>query len=159
MADVAVLRGEPRVFGLVASDPTVSRTITALAGDAPRALAAIRAARAAARVRAWNLAGQQARDHDISAATPLVVDLDATLVTAHSDKENARPTFQRGYGFHPLTAFVDHGPDGTGEPLAIKLRPGNADSNTAADHIDVTPQALRQVSGHRSGTGPGRKVL
>jgi len=89
----------------------------------------------------------------------LVIDLDATLVTAHSDKENARPTFKRGYGFHPLTAFVDHGPDGTGEPLAVQLRPGNAGSNTALDHIEVTRQALRQLPGHRSGTRPGRKVL
>ena len=52
LADIAVLRGEPRVFGPVASDPTVSRTITALAADTPRALAAIRAARASARRRA-----------------------------------------------------------------------------------------------------------
>ena len=88
-----------------------------------------------------------------------MIDLDATLVTAHSDKENARPTFKRGYGFHPLTAFVDHGADGTGEPLAIQLRPGNAGSNTAADHIEVTRQALRQLPGHRTGTRPGRKVL
>ena len=159
LADIAVLRGEPRVFGPVASDPTVSRTITALAADAPRALAAIRAARAAARARAWDLAEEHAPDRNISAAAPLVIDLDATLVTAHSDKENARPTFKRGYGFHPLTAFVDHGADGTGEPLAIQLRPGNAGSNTAADHIDVTRQALRQLPGHRTGTRPGRKVL
>ena len=159
LADIAVLRGEPRVFGPVASDPTVSRTITALAADAPRALAAIRAARAAARTTAWDLAGKHAPDHDRSAVTPLVIDLDATLVTAHSEKENARPTYKHGYGFHPLAAFVDHGADGTGEPLAIQLRPGSAGSNTAADHIEVTRQALRQLPGHRVGTRPGRKVL
>lgn len=50
-----------------------------------------------------------------------MIDLDATLVTAHSDKESAAPTFKRGYGFHPLCAFVDHGATGTGEPLAILL--------------------------------------
>ena len=124
-----------------------------MAADAPRALAAIRSARAAARVTAWALAEEHAPDHDISAASPLVIDLDATLVTAHSDKENARPTFKRGYGFHPLTAggasrlrgIVDHGADGTGEPLAIQLRPGNAGSTTAVDHIDITRQALRQL--------------
>ena len=137
----------------------MSRTITALAADAPRALTAIRSARAAARATAWALAEEHAPDHDISAASPLVIDLDATLVTSHSDKENARPTFKRGYGFHPLTAFVDHGADGTGEPLAIQLRPGNAGSNTAVDHIEVTRQALRQLPGHRTGTRPGRKVL
>ena len=83
----------------------------------------------------------------------------ATLVTSHSEKENAAPTFKRGFGFHPLCAFVDHGPAGTGEPLAIWLRPGNAGSNTAADHITVTKQALGQLPGHRVGTRPGRKVL
>jgi hypothetical protein len=89
----------------------------------------------------------------------LVIDLDATLVTAHSDKENARPTYKHGYNFHPLTAFVDHGAVGTGEPLAIQLRAGNAGSNTAVDHIEVIRQALRQLPGYRTGTRPGRKVL
>ena len=89
----------------------------------------------------------------------MIIDLDATLVTAHSEKEHAAPTFKRGYGFHPLCAFVDHGPTGTGEPLHLLLRPGNAGSNTAADHIAVTRKALAQVPGYRPGTRPGRKVL
>ncbi|MDP9435555.1 MAG: IS1380 family transposase, partial [Actinomycetota bacterium] len=116
-------------------------------------------ARAAARARAWQLAGQSAPDSGVDAKTPLVVDVDATLVTAHSEKESARPTFKRGFGFHPLCAFVDHGPEGTGEPLAIALRPGNAGSNTAADHVAVLRDALRQLPGCRSGQRPGRKVL
>ena len=118
LADIALLRSAPGVFGPVASDPTVSRTIDALAADAPAALAAIDAARAAARARAWPLAGQQAPDHDVDGRRPLVIDVDATLVTAHSEKEQAAPTFKRGFGFHPLWAFADHGPAGTGEPLA-----------------------------------------
>ena len=89
----------------------------------------------------------------------MVIDLDATLVTAHSEKEHAAPTFKRWYGFHPLTAFLDHGPDGTGEQLAIMLRPGNAGSNTATDHIAVIRQALAQLPGQRPGQRPGRKVL
>jgi len=159
LADIAVLRAEPAVFGRVASDPTISRTITALAGDATGALAAIDTARAAARGRVWELAGVRAPDHGADAAHPLVVDLDATLVTAHSEKENARPTFKRGFGFHPLWAFADHGPTGTGEPLAVLLRPGNAGSNTATDHIKVTREALAQLPSHRPGCRPGRKVL
>src|SRR5664280_3058678 len=79
-------------------------------------------ARAAAREQAWRLVGEHAPDYGSDAKQPLVIDLDATLVTAHSDKEHAAPTFKRGYGFHPLTAFVDHGPAGTGEHLAILLR-------------------------------------
>jgi hypothetical protein len=75
------------------------------------------------------------------------------------DKENAAPTFKRGYGFHPLCAFLDHGPGGTGEALAILLRPGNAGSNTATDHITVVRQALAQLPAHRPGHRPGRKVL
>lgn len=159
LADVALLRAEPGVYGRVASDPTVSRAVDALAVDAGKALAAIGTARAAARARAWELAGDRAPDHAINAARPLIIDADATLVTAHSDKEGAAPTFKRGYGHHPLWTFVDHGPDGTGEPLSVLLRPGNAGSNTAADHITVIREALRQLPGQRPGTRPGRKIL
>jgi hypothetical protein len=60
LADVALLRAQPELFGPVASDPVVSRLVTRLAADAPRALKAIRAARAAARERAWELAGDNA---------------------------------------------------------------------------------------------------
>jgi len=154
-----VLRAERGVYGPVASDPTVSRTIDALARNAPAALKAINTARAVARQRAWSLAGAGAPDADTDAKHPLIVDLDATLVTSHSDKEHARPTFKRGFGFHPLCSFVDHGAQGTGEPLAIMLRPGNAGSNTATDHIDVIKASLAQLPGHRPGTRPGRKVL
>jgi hypothetical protein len=66
---------------------------------------------------------------------------------------------KRGFGFHPLWAFVDHGADGTGEPLSFLLRKGNAGSNTAADHIAVVKAALAQLPGHKPGTRPGRKVL
>ncbi len=159
LADVALLRAEPGVFGAVASDPTVSRIIDALAADAPRALKAIDIARAAARARVWALAGEHAPDHGIDADRPLVIDTDATLITAHSDKERAAPTFKRGFGFHPLWAFVDHGADGSGEPLTCLLRKGNAGSNTAADHITVVKAALAQLPRHKSGTRPGRKVL
>jgi len=159
LADVAVLRAEPGVYGSVASDPTVSRTITALAADAPAALAAMDTARAAARAQVWKRAGVNAPDLDTSAAVPLVIDLDATLVTSHSEKEAAAPTFKRGFGFHPLCAFVDHGPTGTGEMVAVQLRPGNAGSNTALDHITVTRAALAQLPAHRAGRRPGRSVL
>ncbi len=120
---------------------------------------AIDTARAAARAQAWRLAGEHAPDHGSEAKRPLVIDLDATLVTSHSEKEHAAPTFKRGFGFHPLCAFVDHGPAGTGEPLAILLRPGNAGSNTASDHITVIRQALAQLPGRRPGQRLGRKVL
>jgi hypothetical protein len=159
LADVAVLRDEPGAYGLVASDPTVSRTIAALAADAPAVLAAIDTARAAARARVWAAAGPDAPDHDTSAVAPLVIDLDATLVTAHSEKEAAAPTFKRGFGFHPLCAFVDHSAAGTGEMIAVSLRPGNAGSNTATDHIAVTRAALAQLPAHRAGRRPGRRVL
>ena len=94
LADVALLRAEPGVFGPVASGPTVSRTIDALARTAPAALKAINSARAAARARAWAwaLAGTRTSDAATSAQSPLIVNLDATLVTSHSDKELARPT-------------------------------------------------------------------
>jgi hypothetical protein len=159
LADLAQLRSAPEVFGLVASDPTVSRLIDTLAADAPAALAAITSARAVARARAWALAGEHAPDHHTDASRPLVIDVDATLVTSHSEKECAAPTFKRGFGFHPLWAFVDHGQQGTGEPLAFLLRAGNAGSNTVVDHISVLRAALAQLPGHADGRRPGKNVL
>jgi hypothetical protein len=159
LADIAQLRAHPQVFGPVASDPTVSRCLDTLARDATAALAAIQTARAAARFRAWALAGEHAPDHRRDAAAPLVIDVDATLVTAHSEKESAAPTFKRGFGFHPLWAFVDHGPEGTGEPLAVLLRAGNAGSNTVADHVTVLREALAQLPGYAGGRRPGKDVL
>lgn len=158
LADLAVLRDQPRVFGAVASDPTVSRLITTLAADAPSALAAINTARSAARSAAWTAAGHWAPDHGVDAAHPVVIDLDASLVRAHSDKESAAATYKRGFGFHPLCAFVDHGSAGTGEPVAILLRPGNAGANTAADHKKVVALALAQLPGEY-GYRVGKAVL
>jgi hypothetical protein len=156
LADLAQLRAAPQLFGPVASDPTVSRLVDTLAADAPAALAAIAAARAAARARAWALAAEHAPGHGAKASAPLVIDVDATLVTAHSEKEAAAPTFKRGFGHHPLWAFVDHGAEGTGEPLAFLLRAGNAGSNTVADHKAVIRAALAQLPG---GSSQGKKVL
>jgi hypothetical protein len=142
LADIAVLRDQPHLAGPVASDPVVSRLVAALAADQARALKAIRSARAAARERAWALAGQDAPGGDGGLVT---VDLDATIVIAHSEKEEACPTWKKTFGFHPMTAWADHGQDGNGEPLALVLRPGNAGSNTAADHIETARLALAQL--------------
>lgn len=111
LADVAVLRSEPGVYGLVASDPTVSRTIDRLAADPDRVLAAINEATLLVRQRWWALAGDRSSIHAATADAPVVIDLDATLVTAHSDKEHAAPTYKHGYGFircsrSPATAPV-----------------------------------------------------
>ncbi len=76
------------------------------------------------------------------------MDIDATIVTSCSEKDQATPTWKKTYGFHPLTVFADHGADGSGEPLAIMLRPGNAGSNTAADHVEATRLALAQLPAH-----------
>src|SRR5258708_2134100 len=142
LADIAMLRAQPQLFGPVASDPVVSRLITALAADLPRALRSIRTARAAARDQAWALAGDAAPGAD---GGPVTVDIDATIVTACSEKEQAAPTWKKTFGFHPLGVFADHGPGGSGEPLAIMMRPGNAGSNTAADHIKATRLGLAQL--------------
>ncbi|GGY97670.1 IS1380 family transposase [Streptomyces poonensis] len=141
LSDVAMLRAEPAVFGPVASDPTVSRLIDTLAAGGARALTAIRAARADVREHVWKLAGDAAPD----AGGQVVVDLDGVLVLAHSDKQDAAATWKRSFGHHPLLGFVDHGRGGSGEPVAGLLRPGNAGSNTAADHIEAARLALAQL--------------
>jgi len=152
-------RCQPELFGPVASDPVVSRLIARLASDAPAALKAIRAARAAARARAWDLAGGAAPGADGGLVT---VDIDATIVTACPEKEQAAPTWKKTYGHHPLTVFADHGPEGTGEALAVLLRAGNAGSDTAADHIEAArlglaqlPRGLRRRVLIRTGSGGG----
>jgi hypothetical protein len=141
LADVAMLRAEPDVFGPVASDPTVSRLINVLAAAGPKALVAIRSARAEVRSRVWGLAGVNGPAAD----GHVIVDIDGVLVLAHSEKQDATATWKKTFGHHPLVAFVDHGQSGSGEPVAALLRPGNAGSNTASDHITTTGLALAQL--------------
>ena len=115
--------------------------------NTPGILTKIRLARAQARDRARcargeltgaELPGSRAAGKLIG---QVVIDLDATLVTAHSDKEGARRNFKGGFGYHPLGAWLDN----TGEALAALLRPGNAGSNTATDHLTVVDMALTQL--------------
>lgn len=129
ISDVAVLRDQPNLFGDVASVPTAWRTLEAIDADT---LARIAAARAEARRAAW-----------AAGADPgfYVIDFDGTLVNSHSEKEGAAPNYKRGFGFHPLMAYLD----ATGEALAGLLRPGNAASNTAADHVAILDLALEQL--------------
>lgn len=156
-ADVGMLRNHPDVFGLVGSDSTVSRLVNELAGTgdddagtgesgrddvAELAYAAIRSARAASRALANTLTG----DREDGEQPEVVVDVDATLITAHSEKVDAAPTYKRGYGHHPLMAYLDHGPTGTGEGLAGLLRPGNANAGKASDHLTVLDQIEEQLS-------------
>ena len=157
-SDLSLLRTQPKVFGLIASDSTVFRTVAMLADDAPKALQALASATATARAAAWTAAGEHAADHGIDAEHPLILDMDATLLDSHSEKQSAAPTYKRGFGFHPLLGFFDHGTDGTGEPAAALLRPGNAGANTAADHKRVLAEALKQLPWD-PGYRVGRKVL
>ena len=130
LCDLGAVRDQQALFGPVASDSTAFRLIERIAAD-PGALERLRAARAEARARAWR---RGARPRLV------VIDLDATLLTAHSDKEGAAGNFKGGFGFHPLLAYLD----GTEEALAGVLRPGNAGANTAADQIAVLDAALAQ---------------
>jgi hypothetical protein len=72
LADVGMLCTEPGVFGAVASDPTVSRIIATLASDAPKAVSAIRSARAAAREAAWDRAAGTSRSSTPSMAFTVI---------------------------------------------------------------------------------------
>jgi hypothetical protein len=100
-----MLRSEPAVFGPVASDPTVSRLIDALATGGKRALTALRQARAQVREGVWSLAGDAAPD----AAGQVVVALDGVLVIAHSEKQDAAATGHsrvRRLAFRPRAVAV-----------------------------------------------------
>lgn len=148
LADIAAVRAQPTIFGSVASDPTVSRLFATLAADVDDAVAAIRGARADARAAAWARRRPLAGSPGTRAGGQVIVDIDATLVTAHSDKEGAEPTYKRGYGFAPMCAFVDHGAHGTGETLAVDLRPGKASPWNSSDHLATLDAALAQLPGH-----------
>ena len=131
LSDLKVLRDQPELFGTVASDPTAWRVLDSI--DEP-AMAAINAARAAARAVAWMAGARPPTD-------VIVLDFDATLITSHSEKEQAAPNYKHGFGFHPLLCFLDV----TNDALAGVLRPGNAGSNTAADHVALLDAALAQL--------------
>ncbi len=131
LSDLGALEDQGALLGAVASTSTAFRVIDRIASD-PGGLGRLRGAHAAARSRAWTLLGAPAR---------LDIDLDATLVGAHSDKEGAAGTFKGGFGFHPMLAYGDQ----TAEALAGEWRPGNAGANTAADQIAVAQAALAQI--------------
>ena len=138
-ADTALLRAGADLFGPVASAPTICRLVDDLARDLDAAVVALRSARAEAR--AWVRHLAPGDEHG-----EVVVDIDATLVTAHSEKQDAAPTYKRGFGFHPLMAYLDHGPEGTGEGVAAVLRPGNANAGTALDHLGVLDLIEHQLT-------------
>jgi DDE family transposase len=144
MRDIALLDHQKQVFGAHPSDTTVRRTLE-LADR--RTLRKVARARAKIREHAWNLIAATPAGFPWLTITGktlagwLVIDMDATLITAHSEKEGAAPTFKKGYGFHPLGAWLAN----TGESLAMLLRPGNAGSNTVTDHLHVLGEALAQV--------------
>jgi DDE family transposase len=133
VSDLGATRDQDVLFGNVASDSTAFRMVDKIAST-PGMLDAVRGAHARARARFWELDGAPER---------LTIDVDATLITAHSEKENAAGNYKHGYGFHPLHAYADE----TREALGAILRPGNAGSNTAADHVTVIDLALAQIPG------------
>ncbi len=144
MNDIAVLAHQEPVFGAAPGDTTVRRTLEL--ADA-RTLDKIARVRARVRAHVWSLVCARPAGFpwlEVAGkllAGWLVIDLDATLITARSDKEGAAPAFKMGYGFHPLGAWCAN----TAESLAMLLRPGNAGSNTFADHLTVLTAALRQI--------------
>jgi hypothetical protein len=152
ISDVAVLADQTALFGSVASDSTCWRLLDQLD---PARVGAVALARAAAPevggAHHAELSGQAFPPARAAgrALPGLVIDLDASIVVCHSEKELAAPTFKKTFGYHPMLAFCDN----TGEFLAAQLRKGNAGSNTAADHITVLDAALAQLpDAHRHGT-------
>ena len=129
LSDLVVLRGQEALFGVVASETTAHRVLKSV--DACL-LEAIRGARSKALERVWD-AGGRPRE--------LILDIDASLLTVHSEKEGAAGNYKGGFGFHPLLCYLAE----TGEPLAGILRPGNAAAHTAADHFEVLQLALEQL--------------
>lgn len=136
VSGIGVLGDRTELFGSVPSMPTTWRLLHRI--DAEH-LDAVAAARGVARERAWAAGAAP----DLS--KELHLDFDATITISHSEKEQAAPTFKRTFGYHPLLVFLDRPEIAGGEGLAGLLRPGNAGSNTAADHITVLGLALANL--------------
>ncbi|MDN5670235.1 MAG: IS1380 family transposase [Renibacterium salmoninarum] len=147
-------RSRSEVFGPAASTTTMWRLIDERI-DADH-LPAMRTARAQARAAAWAAGAAPTTEW-------LYIDVDATITIDHSEgKENAAATWKRTFGMHPLMAYLDRPDIAGGEALAALLRPGNAGSNTTADHITVLDQALESLpQDYRPtpGVGGGPKIL
>jgi hypothetical protein len=145
--DIEHLRIGTDLFGSVPSDTTVARTFHEIT---PSTRAGIAETMGEMRAQVWS------RSSTTTGADPVLLDIDASLVEIHSEnKEQTAPTFKGGFGFHPMFCFAD----ATGETLAALLRPGNAGSNTVADHICVLESAVAQLPaviarGHRVGDDP-----
>jgi len=144
MSGIAVLEHLSGVLGEPVTWQTLRRTLD-LAD--PVTLGKIAQARARIRAHVWGLIAARAQGFPwLEIAGRIlqgwtVIDMDATLITAYSRKENAAGTYKSGFGFHPLGAWCAN----TAEALAMELRPGNAGSNTASDHISGLSAALLQV--------------
>jgi hypothetical protein len=153
MSDIAVLAHLAPVLGEAPSGPTVRRALD-LAG-APGMLDRIARARARARAHVRTLIGGTPAGFPWLAIAGktltgwLVIDMDATLVTARPDKEGAAATWKKGYGFHPLGAWCAN----TRECLAMRLRPGNAGSTTRS--LTTGTCWPRRSGRFRPGSGPG----
>ena len=146
IADIDTLRQQAGLLGAVASPPTVWRTLDEAT---PAALRRVEKVRSKVRRHVWQLLpgvpASKVAGMDLGAT--VVLDVDATLIAAHSEKEQAAATFKHGFGFHPIGVWCDN----THELLAIMLRPGNAGSNHAEDHIDVLTRAITQIpKAHRN---------
>jgi hypothetical protein len=143
-SDLATLRDQGELFGPVASDSTLWRALSEIG---PPQRDRIARARAKTRQHVWGLIEKRhgripaSRVADRDLGKTIVVRMDATILISHSDKEQAAGTFKHTYGHHPLMAWCDN----TGESLVLRLRPGNAGSNTAADHLAVLAEALAQI--------------
>jgi hypothetical protein len=143
-ADIEHLRSQPTLFGSVASDSTVWRTLHEIT---PATRDALKVALGEVRRSVWS------RSSAVTSKDPVVLDVDASLVEIHSeDKEGTGPNYKGGFGFHPLFVFAD----ATGECLAQMLRPGNANAGKVADHLSLLDEAIAQLprdiaAGHHEG--------
>ena len=145
-SDIEFLVSQSRLFGAVASDSTLYRTIRAIT---PTVLGNLTEQAAVTRGQMWRR---------MSATTGIgmvVLDIDASLVQIHSENKQGtgecftggvRETQHRGEPEPANNALVARG----------MLRPGNAGANSVADHFTVLDAAVAQLpadiaSGHRDG--------
>jgi hypothetical protein len=142
ISDLGVLRDQPGLFGSVASTATAWRVLD---GVDESTLRVLRPARAVARERLWSQREETGRGLPTASAggrelPGLVVDLDATVVEVHSEKQSAAAHFKGGFGVSPVDLLAGQHRRGPGG----RLRPGNAGAV-------LRPRVPDPSGGHRQG--------
>ena len=98
--DLGMLQAAEGVLGDVGSDTTFRRMVADFA-ETPGSTSTIDDVMRQVRTQVWAEHGWS------NPGRRVTLDIDATLTRVHSEKEDAKGNYKRGFGFHPVACFAD----------------------------------------------------